>query len=1099
MQPTPANDHSAVDPGRSRRIVKRLLLTGTALVLFALSMLALALIYYSRHPQAVKTLLEKAVADAIHGSCSIDDLSYSIRRGYVRARGIHLKSESENRSFDLQAANFAAGLALNGPFGARRLVIRSVSVENFAIVLNLPWHWPNPSAGKATRMQHLLTRLRRFWLFKEAVLSSAFATSGSLRLGASGWRLTTNNLSARLDTKWRLRLDGSAAVQSAAGAIRAVVPQFLITTGSLRDTGTRPLSAQLQISAANLHSAAGALETVTAAIQLSYLPRRRRASWEIRRLDTRHAVIHTQRALSFKTLSLQAHGTWDTAAARLRILHWNLKAGSLAALTGNAAATLKPPGMLYVGLQTGSLHITNLVRLLGPQAAGRPPKLRISKPMALDGWLRLSGLGQKQRTAIHLTGRLSTAQAHYTNARRREILRSLLNSTIRVDGALGNPRISLAADLQQAVFGSRPRQAIHFSAALRASGHYPGFELSQLTACGTTPALPLGRRFLPRMGFELSLARGRIDVQRRQLDLPDVAVALDTLKNLHLAVSGGPAHLRITLNGAGSRLLPAAATLHLLPPAWQFKATDRFAARAVYTHGNWQAASVRLNLHDFSFASPDGQAGAEKIDTEITGRLSRSSDGQGAILRVKAAADNGEILWGRFYADMVRRRPRLSAAFAYNPHTRKVTLTKLRLSLKDLLQVQAQGAIAAPPRAPELTLGLKVPPTAAVPLFKWLAVDPFRFDLPVLASLQIGGRLGLDLNLSRRQRRWRMKGRLLWHRGRLATKDKRVDLQDIDLDLPFWNAGAGPAGDNAALSGHLRIRRLRMPYLRPQPLSLRLLAAPGRISASGFTLETAGGKLHLGHLTADHICGTQPVIETSLTIPALQLERLADRAHIPAANATASGKLAPLVMDVAHGRLSGRGTIRIAAYGGTIKLHNPVVVSLFSPLPALMLDVAFGGINLDKLTAGTSFGRIEGILNGHIRHLEIVDGQPQRFDLLAETVKRKGVPQKISVKAVENISRIGGVPSPFVGLAGVFAGLLKSFGYRKIGVKASLKNDVFHINGTIREGGREYLVKRGGLSGVDVVNWNPDNRISFTDMLKRLERIRSAYGRPVVK
>ncbi|MBN1102009.1 MAG: hypothetical protein JXL84_01205, partial [Deltaproteobacteria bacterium] len=73
------------------------------------------------------------------------------------------------------------------------------------------------------------------------------------------------------------------------------------------------------------------------------------------------------------------------------------------------------------------------------------------------------------------------------------------------------------------------------------------------------------------------------------------------------------------------------------------------------------------------------------------------------------------------------------------------------------------------------------------------------------------------------------------------------------------------------------------------------------------------------------------------------------------------------------------------------------------------------------------------------------------------------------------------------------------FPYRKIGVRASLENDVFKINGTIREDGMEYIVKRGGFSGVNVVNQNPDNRIRFKDMVKRIRRVGSSGSGPLVQ
>jgi molybdate-binding protein len=138
------------------------------------------------------------------------------------------------------------------------------------------------------------------------------------------------------------------------------------------------------------------------------------------------------------------------------------------------------------------------------------------------------------------------------------------------------------------------------------------------------------------------------------------------------------------------------------------------------------------------------------------------------------------------------------------------------------------------------------------------------------------------------------------------------------------------------------------------------------------------------------------------------------------------------------------------------------------------------------------------VLNGRLQNFEFAYGQPQAFDLVLETVQKKGVPQTISVQAVENIARIGGGQSPFMGLTGIFMSLFETFPYRKIGIRASLENDIFTINGTIRENGTEFLVKRGTFSGVNVVNQNPDNRIRFKDMVNRIQRI-TRGGKPVIE
>jgi hypothetical protein len=117
-----------------------------------------------------------------------------------------------------------------------------------------------------------------------------------------------------------------------------------------------------------------------------------------------------------------------------------------------------------------------------------------------------------------------------------------------------------------------------------------------------------------------------------------------------------------------------------------------------------------------------------------------------------------------------------------------------------------------------------------------------------------------------------------------------------------------------------------------------------------------------------------------------------------------------------------------------------------------------------------------------------------------ETVKKPDIPQRISVQAVDNIARIGGGASPFSGLAGAFVSFFRELPYEKIGISAVLENDVFRINGTIRENNREYLIKKGGFSGVDVIIGSPgSNTISFKDMVRRIKRVTGPQEGPVIE
>ncbi len=129
--------------------------------------------------------------------------------------------------------------------------------------------------------------------------------------------------------------------------------------------------------------------------------------------------------------------------------------------------------------------------------------------------------------------------------------------------------------------------------------------------------------------------------------------------------------------------------------------------------------------------------------------------------------------------------------------------------------------------------------------------------------------------------------------------------------------------------------------------------------------------------------------------------------------------------------------------------------------------------------------------------LVITDGQPESFEASIETVKRRGVKQRISVKALEKISILGTGSSATVLGRGIYS-LFKEYNYSKMGFSGRLRNDTFLLKGIEREGDTGYLV-RGGLfpPKVNVIYYTQE--VSFREMVKRLKRITLAGEKEEVK
>ena len=122
---------------------------------------------------------------------------------------------------------------------------------------------------------------------------------------------------------------------------------------------------------------------------------------------------------------------------------------------------------------------------------------------------------------------------------------------------------------------------------------------------------------------------------------------------------------------------------------------------------------------------------------------------------------------------------------------------------------------------------------------------------------------------------------------------------------------------------------------------------------------------------------------------------------------------------------------------------------------------------------------------------------PPAFSWMLESDPTKNVSQVISVAAVENLSILGtgsGAISSVLN-SGVHK-FFKEYPYSRIGILCTLENDTFSVRGKIREGGQEYIVRRGWLRGIDVIIQNPDNSISFGDMEERIGRIFRAKEGP---
>jgi len=467
------------------------------------------------------------------------------------------------------------------------------------------------------------------------------------------------------------------------------------------------------------------------------------------------------------------------------------------------------------------------------------------------------------------------------------------------------------------------------------------------------------------------------------------------------------------------------------------------------------------------------------------------------MAKTSIGVGGGELLCDRFYVDLRKNGFLGICEGAYDPDKGSVKVSDVQLRLKDVIAVGGSGTVSMG-KVPRAALSLKVQETRLKPVFDIFLLEPFRRENPLLSSLLVDGLISAFLELKGTRADWAAKGHCRWVDGFCSSEDRGFSFKGIDFDLPIWlESGKGRPGQGKE-KGALSIGSATVPTLPEQTIRFIFEALPNQLVLTSPTnLKIPGGELRVGPVVCRDIKSSERSIVTSLTMEQVQIEPLLSGMWAQTVKGTINGKLAPIRFEGDH--IRSEGEISAQVFDGQVVLSDFNVSGVFTPGPVVGFSARWDDLSLAGLTSGTAFGKVEGVLRGHVNGVEIAYGQPQAFDLLLETVGKKGVSQKISVKAVENISQLGGGQSPFIGIAGLLASVFDDFPYTKIGIRASLQNDVFRINGTIKEGGTEYLVKRGSISGVNVVNQNPDNRVRFKDMVKRIKRVTAGKSAPVVK
>lgn len=526
--------------------------------------------------------------------------------------------------------------------------------------------------------------------------------------------------------------------------------------------------------------------------------------------------------------------------------------------------------------------------------------------------------------------------------------------------------------------------------------------------------------------------------------------------------------------------IPLAWTQALLAQAWSSGRITGGRADAALAVSAPTGEPLRISgpvaIRAAGFDTPDGRLAGENlgarlaIDAALDERDRFTVDGQ--LL-------GGELLLGTTYVSL-QERPvdvRIEAvqgeqgwqlpAFAWHD--------------PGILKAEGSAALGADATLRALDVSLHSPALAALAdgyLSGWLGVAG-------LADLALQGAADAHVQLAGGALQ---QAHLALHQSSFEDARGRFAFRGVDGDVRF--------SATSPVDSVLRWDGGAMHGLAFGPAHLPFRSAQGRLAlVSPVEVPLLGGTLRISHMDLRPPSGTQATdLRFGLALDGLDVAELSAALGWPAFTGELSGTIPEA--RYADERVEFDGGLSMQLFGGEVSVGQLSMERPFGVLPTLSADVGFEDIDLMALTGAFDFGSISGKLDGRIADLRLVDWRPVAFDARLRTDRHPGVRQRISQRAVQDLTSVGN--SSFVGsLQAQLIGFFDDFGYSRIGIGCTLVDEVCTMDGLGSVGEGFIIVQGSGLPRLTVVGYN--RRVDWPTLVERLAAVGTGDVKPVVE
>lgn len=490
---------------------------------------------------------------------------------------------------------------------------------------------------------------------------------------------------------------------------------------------------------------------------------------------------------------------------------------------------------------------------------------------------------------------------------------------------------------------------------------------------------------------------------------------------------------------------------------------------------------LRLAVGNATVATSDGSFATEALSFALTAALRRHGDELAFVTQLDS--EKGQLYAEPVFIDAAAYPFRIDANGRWNAAGGELRLTDLRLHQPTVLEAEATLRWQRDKGLQDLQLLVR---EAALPGAYQLYVQPFLIGT-VADSLATSGRISGTASLAGGKPQ---AVRLLLKNVDLVDRNKRFRLQQLG-GVARWQAQLDPATPPSEL--HWRAGAVGAVDVGPARAQLRMYGDNAEL-LDKLDLPVLDGALNINTLRASRLGKPDMAIAFDAELTPIELRPLSLALGLPEFGGTIAGRLPSLRYQ--DGRLTLGGQLQVEAFNGRIRVDGLQLDQPLGRVPRLSANVTIDNLDLKALTETFSFGRIEGGLSGRIDQLRLVNWQPASFDAHFYTPPGDSSRHRISQRAIQNLSSIGGGGAGAV-LSRGFLRFFEDFAYDRIGLSCRLQEDVCEMGGLAPAGNGGYYIVRGKwLPRVDVIGYQ--RQVSWPTLVEQLKSVTQSEG-PIVQ